>query len=270
MRLGISSFTYNWAVGVRGHAPERPLSVFDLLRKAEDLGVRVLQIGDNLPLDRLSAAELRDISFRAADMGIAIEAGTRGIQWDHLVGYIGIARTLGSHILRTVIDTADDLPDEEEVIRRLRQIAQELDRAAVSLAVENHDRFQVSTLAGMVERAGSPRIGICLDTTNSFGAGEDPRRAVELLAPMALNVHVKDYVARRMDHTMGMLIEGRPAGQGQLDIPWLIGEIQSRGRDPNVILELWTGPEASLAETIEKENRWARESVEYLRGFIRS
>ena len=38
MRLGISSFTYNWAVGVRGHAPERPLSVFDLLRKAEDLG----------------------------------------------------------------------------------------------------------------------------------------------------------------------------------------------------------------------------------------
>jgi hypothetical protein len=40
------------------------------------------------------------------------------------------------------------------------------------------------------------------------------------------------------------------------------------GRDPNAILELWTPPAGTQAETVAKEATWARESVDYLRRLI--
>jgi hypothetical protein len=67
---------------------------------------------------------------------------------------------------------------------------------------------------------------------------------------------------------MGFTIEGRPAGQGRLNVPWLLEELGALGLDPNVILELWTPPEKTLPATIAKEDAWAIASVEYLRTLI--
>jgi sugar phosphate isomerase/epimerase len=64
------------------------------------------------------------------------------------------------------------------------------------------------------------------------------------------------------------VIEGRPAGQGRLDVPWLLKRLKEAGRDPNAILELWTPEQDSLEATIAKEDAWARESIEYLRTLI--
>jgi hypothetical protein len=38
MRLGISSYTYTWAIGVPGFSSERPLDAVGLLRNAVALG----------------------------------------------------------------------------------------------------------------------------------------------------------------------------------------------------------------------------------------
>jgi hypothetical protein len=67
---------------------------------------------------------------------------------------------------------------------------------------------------------------------------------------------------------MGFTVEGRPPGQGQLNIRWLIARLLELGRDPSVIIELWTTPEATLADTMAKEAAWAASGVEYLRQFI--
>lgn len=67
---------------------------------------------------------------------------------------------------------------------------------------------------------------------------------------------------------MGFTIEGRPAGQGKLDAAWLIDVLKRQGRDCNAILELWTPPEDTLEATIAKEQRWAEESIVYLRTLI--
>ena len=83
MRLGLSSYTYTWAVGVPGDAPARPMTAIDLVRRAAALGVRLVQIADNLPLDRLPEAELRDLEAEAIRLEVAIEVGTRGIAPDH-------------------------------------------------------------------------------------------------------------------------------------------------------------------------------------------
>lgn len=51
MNIGISSYTYTWGVGVPGYSSiENPLTPIDLIRRAFELGVQVVQLCDNTPL----------------------------------------------------------------------------------------------------------------------------------------------------------------------------------------------------------------------------
>ena len=268
MRLGIGSYTFTWSIGVPGYPPDGPMNAIGLLGRAAELGVRLVQVADNLPLDQLPAGELDAFGARAGALGIAVEVGTRGIAPPRLRTYLSLAERFGSPIVRVVVDTADHHPSEDEIVDTLRAVMPELKQAGICLAIENHDRFKAAALAGVLRRIGSPHVGICLDTVNSFGALEGPEVVVSTLAPWVVNLHVKDFAIERASHMMGFTIEGRPAGQGRLDIPWLLGELRSRGRDPNAILELWTPREATLADTIAKEATWAEASVRYLRGLI--
>lgn len=268
MHLGISSYTYTWAVGVPGHAPSAPLTAVGLLEKAADLGVRVVQIADNLPLHRLPPQELDELAGRARGLGISIEVGTRGIGREHLSAYLRLCERLESPILRVVVDTADHHPSDEEIVSTLRTLTRDFARADVRLAIENHDRFRAADLARIVRRVRSRHVRVCLDVGNSLGALEGPEVVVKTLAPLAVNLHVKDFIVRRVSHQMGFIVEGRPAGQGQLDIPWVLERIRNAGRDPNAILEQWTPPESDLTHTIAKEAEWAAASVGYLRRLI--
>ncbi|MEI6049715.1 MAG: hypothetical protein WCS03_12500 [Bacteroidota bacterium] len=46
MQLGISSYTYTWAVGVPDSLPPKRLSACDLIDKASSLGLSLVQIAD--------------------------------------------------------------------------------------------------------------------------------------------------------------------------------------------------------------------------------
>ncbi len=265
MKLGIGSYTFAWAIGVPGHEPERSMTASDLLDTAQTLGVDVVQIADNLPLHELPPSELAALADRANESGIELEVGTRGIAPDILHTYLDLALRLDSPILRTITDTADYEPTPDEIVTTVRAFVPALEEAGVTLAIENHDRFASKTLVDLLQRIDSEYVGICLDTVNSFGALEGPARVVETLGPWTANLHVKDFTITRASHQMGFTVEGRPAGRGRLDVPWLLSRLRSMGRDVNAILELWTPPEPELADTLAKEQAWAIESVAYLR-----
>jgi len=235
---------------------------------AAELGVRVVQIADNLPLDALSQTELRDLVRRADDLGISLEVGTRGIQPCHLRTYLRIARECRSPLLRVVVDGPQHHPSADEVVQILRCELPEFEASGVILAIENHDRFTSRVLVRIVEQLESNSVGICLDTVNSFGALEGPEVVVNTMARWVVNLHLKDFQVRRASHMMGFLVEGCPAGQGQLNITWLLSKLREQRRDPNAILELWPPPAETIEKTIEKERAWARSSVEYLRALI--
>ncbi|MBX6314127.1 MAG: sugar phosphate isomerase/epimerase [Isosphaeraceae bacterium] len=269
MRLGVGSYTFVWAVGVPGFpAPDRPLTAEGLLRKASELGVRVVQIADNLPLDDRGATGRAGLRRLAERLGIEIQVGTRGVRPDHLLGYLALAREFRSPVVRVVTDTDDDHPTPDEVVEAIRAVIPAYERAGVALAIENHDRFRGAVLADILKRVGSPLAGICLDTANSIGCLEDLPSLLASIGGQVVNLHVKDYQIRRAPHQKGFIVEGRPAGRGQLDIPWLLAELRSRGRDPDAILELWPPPESRIADSVAKEDAWAAESVRYLRRFI--
>jgi sugar phosphate isomerase/epimerase len=269
MRLGLGSYARAWAIGVPGFAASAaPLDSIGLIRHAADLGLRLVQIADNLPLELASDATLAAIRKTAVSAGVAIELGTRGIDPGHLRRMLALCGEFSCSLLRVVVDTASQRPSPGEVVQTLGELVPQFERAKVVLAIENHDRFPARSLAEIVESIGSPYVGICLDTVNSFGCLEGPGHVVSHLAPFVVSLHVKDFTIRRAPHMMGFEISGVPAGQGMLDVPWLIETLRNAGRDPNAILELWPSPEDTVAATVAKEEEWVRASVRYLRTLI--
>ena len=105
-------------------------------------------------------------------------------------------------------------------------------------------------LVDMLKRIDSPSVGICLDTANSLSCLETPQQVVETLGPWTVNLHIKDFQYVRPTHHKGFLVEGRPAGQGQLDIPAILASLRQTGRAMNAIVELWPPPEATIAASI--------------------
>lgn len=267
MRLGISSYTFGWAVGSGSHRPADALSAFGLIERARQMGVGVLQIADNLPPETYSPANVEAIARAAAEADIAVELGTRGCRPDHLRRFIEYAHRLGSPILRVVTDLGEDEPAIEEVVARFSSVAAECRQAGVVIAIENHDRLKSRQLAA-IAAALPGAVGICLDTVNSLGALEGPEVVVETLGPFVVNLHLKDFAVVRHPTLMGFTVEGRPAGQGVLDIPWLLARLAGFGRDCNAILELWPPRQASVEATIRLEAEWAASSVETLRRWI--
>jgi 3-oxoisoapionate decarboxylase len=269
MRLGISSYTYVWGIGVPGYPrPSSPMTAEGLLDRAETLGVRVVQLADNLPLDRLPDADLAALRWSAERRQIVVEVGTCGIDPANLASHVRLAQFFGSPIVRVVLDTPDRRPSPVEVVATLRGVLPALERAGVCLAIENHDRFRSATLAGILDRLDSPCVGICLDTANSLGCPESVETVLDVLGPRTVNLHIKDFEIFRPPHQKGFIIEGRPAGRGQLDIPRLLARLRALARHPNAILELWPPPEADSDAAAAKEAEWAAESVRYLRRLI--
>lgn len=269
MRLGIGSYTFAWAVGVRGFPlPPQPMTPLALLDAAAALEVRLVQFADNLPLDRLPPEALDELLARARPLGIELELGMRGIAAEEVHRHLTLAARLGARLLRVVVDTAEHRPPLAEIVAALRGFVPACERLGVTLAIENHDRFPATTLRDLFEQVGHPRIGLCFDTANSLGCMEGANHVLSVLGPYIVNVHVKDVRVARLPHHFGFLVEGRPAGAGQLDIPELLRRVREHGRDPNVILELWPPPADTIAATIAQERAWAEQSVRYLRSLL--
>ena len=265
MQLGLSSYTYTWAVGVPGSLPAKQLSAFDLTDKAAEAGLKLVQIADNLPLEKMKEDELIDLRKYGASKGVEIEMGGRGITPEHTIKCLEAAGSLNSPILRMVIDGAGYEPDLNSVISAIKELVPEFKTRKIKLAIENHDRFKAREFEHIIKSVGSEWVGICLDSVNSMGAGEGFETVSEILIPYTINLHVKDFTIFRVSHKMGLVIEGRPAGKGMLNIPELVCSLDERGLCDSAILELWTPPGEDISKTILKESAWADESIGYLK-----
>ncbi len=270
IKLGIGTYCYTYAFGVTGFMPSKPMTAFDLIDKAVDLNLNVVQISDNYPLHKLEIEELERLSTYAKKNGIMIEVGTRGIKTEHLKQYIKIANILQSKIIRVVIDTDDHKPDFNEIVSLLSKIQLYLKENSIVLGIENHDRFKSTVFAKIVETLHTPFIGIVMDTVNSFSCEENTRQVMDALSRYTINFHVKDFEIKRVPNSMGLQVIGSIAGQGFLNIPDMIYELREHAQsDFSVILEHWMPPEKDIHKTMLKENMWVEESIKYLKKELR-
>lgn len=266
MLLGISSFTYGWSVGVPSVMPRHPLTAIDLLNRTLDFGLGCLQIGDNLPLDQLKDSQRRELKEQLTKYHIRLEVGARGLTEKHLKDYIEVAADYDAPLLRFVTDAGLYEPSVHDIIKITRGALPNLKNAGITLGIENHDRLKTAELSTVLMAIDDPAVGICLDTVNSLGAGDDCQRVVEVLGPFTVNLHIKDYVISRVSHNMGFTITGSPAGKGMLDVPWVLSQLSRFDRCQSAILEQWVTPDETPDKTINREERWAIESIQYLKG----
>ncbi|GAB2510213.1 sugar phosphate isomerase/epimerase family protein [Paramicrobacterium agarici] len=263
MALGLSTYAFFWQWSERA---TEPLSLERMLQKTRDLDVDVFQVCDYPLIEQRSDDELRELSRVAGGLGIRLELGTRGVRPAHLRRYLHIAERLGVTLVRTMIATADDHLDESEAEGLLCEVLPEYERAGVTIALETYEQVPTSTLVGIVERIGSPRLGICSDPANCVAALESPAELIARVAPHVVNMHIKDFAFTRHAGWVGFSLTGAPLGEGLLDYAGMIAAIEPEERAINQIIEHWLPWQGDAETTFRLEDEWTAHNVRYVRS----
>lgn len=264
MQWGVSTYALAWSIGVPGYEPPRhPLDIYGFLHKVNNAGVHLVQIADNIPLHLMQKGELEQLKKIVDELALTVEVGTRGTEPEHLMKYLDIAKFFNSGLVRTIIPSTDMVQAEKDI----HQVVDKFSEAGTSLAIENHGLQLTSQLIELFHNIGSPYVGSCLDTVNSFSALQCPDRVIQDLSPYLINLHVKDFDIQRVSHQMGFEVLGTPIGRGRLNVKEILTRLKAMGKDPSVIIELWPPYTNSVEETIALEEQWFYESVEYMKQF---
>lgn len=268
MKVGISSNTFPWAVGLPGFTPAHPLKPMQLLEQAQELGVGLVQFGPNMPLDRLAERDLRDVLKHADLWKIDLEMATTGIDPEKLREQIRFARRADVILLKTTPEFPPGcVPMRTQISNCLRAIVDDLARAEVGLAIDN-SRIPAPELNELLEAIRSPWLGAAVDTATPMALLQGWQISTRVLGHRTLCLHLKDFVVRPGAHGMGLAVMGCPMGNGQLNIPWLVDAFAALRIEPSALVESWIPEQRSLTETLTLEQEWAKQGVAYLRRFI--
>lgn len=246
--IGLGSYSFFWA-------HQHGLDLAGALRRTHDLGVGLFQICDYPPVNAMAFSELRDIRALAADLGIVLELGTRGLDTEHLREHLAIAAELRAGLLRSMVTTT-----ASEAQRQLAAIAPEL--GEVTLALETYERLPTRELVALVETVAHPQIGICLDPANTVAILENPRDVIDLTASFVRNVHVKDFAFTRSEGWVGFQLTGCRLGEGLLDLDHLVA---STPPSANRIVEHWLSWQGDAKRTLALEADWTAHTLDRLR-----
>ncbi len=268
MFLGISSYTFPWAVETQVNNQTNFIAAKELLDYAIQHQISFVQFGDNLPLHSFEETELLLIRELATSNSIGIEVGTRGLDLLHVERYIKLAALFDARFLRIVLDDENNEPTVQSVIDTIRQLIPSLAQNNLVLAIENHDRFPAAVLKKIILQTSTQWVGICLDTANSLGAGEGINELMQILEPYVVNLHLKDIRVHRVAHKMGFKVQGVAAGEGIINMPELIQVLSRSGRCTTATLEVWSDPCSSVEHTILNERELVSKSIQYLKQLL--
>lgn len=268
MKLGLGSYAYRWSIGIGDYQPSSALKPVDLLYKAADLNVSLVQYADNMPLHQLQNTDVDHLAHEAQQLGIEIELGVQGLEPQQLLRYLELAQTLQAPLVRLALDAQDAAKPLPQLLEELRSVLPLYQQEGVRLAVENHFHFPSVALTDLILKTNHPALGICLDVGNSLVIQERPEETVALLAPHTINLHLKDYRIQLDPYGVGFQVTGTPLGTGLTDITGVLNTLHDLGREVNVILEQWMPKAASHQETCQLEDEWMLHSVRVARDYI--
>ena len=268
MKVGIGSYAFRWAIGTEDFVPPNPLTPSGLLEKAAELGAEVVQICDNVPLDRLPDKTLTGLAERAAKLNLTLEIGIKGSRPEHLRHHLALAERLSARLLRVVLAAPGWKPSIDELVTIFKSLSPELHAKDITIAIENHFYLRPAELAHLVKLIDDPLVGVCLDPLNSITLFVSPAETIATLAPFAVSVHVKNALVTRPQ--TGFYIGGCPLDQGLLDLPDMLNTVRAAGRSPNFLVECWMDQLDDQAATLAQEEAWTRQGIVYLRQLLES
>lgn len=261
MKLGLGSYAFRWNIGIGDRQPPTPMTAMEVLEIAHGHGLSVVQYADNLPLDRLSADDHRALRARADAWGMTLELGTQSFDAAELARYIPIGERIGSSILRVALDADDARIPVPDLAAQLRELLPDGKAAGLRFAIENHFNYPSPRMVRLLDAVADDALGVCLDVANSICAGEWPMETVRMLAPYAINLHLKDYQIIPDPYGVGFRIQGTPLGEGRAELDQVLDALRDRGPDLSVILEHWLPASDDMAATRALEHVWLDRTV---------
>lgn len=260
----IGAIHYNW--------PGYDLEGF--ARRASEIGythceVRAADIWVDSEVDGAHRAEeVRELLARYGMQISAVEIGNDFLQADPADLDMQVARyrarckvipLTGCDIARSDggRNRNDQVPQAQwdgMMLDAFKRVADGLEEAGVRIALDNHG---VTTNDGdwqlsLIERVGSPRLGVNLDTMNYRWFGHDLEtidRFYEILAPHVFHVHMKDGTGSRQEY------KGAALGEGEINLEYAVSLLEKAGYEGAWTAE-YEGPEAEGGIGYEKCYSW--------------
>jgi hexulose-6-phosphate isomerase len=176
-----------------------------------------------LAVPSICLGALNTFGFKSADPAERARAQALIARGVALAGTLGASAVLVPFFGSSKLERPDEI---ERVVEGMRGVAPVARDAGVVLAVEN--TLPGPENAALAAAVGSPAVGIYYDTGNALGAGYDPVAEVRTLGRALARVHFKDYKRGQ---------GGVMMGQGDVDFPGVVRELDAVGYDGWVILE---------------------------------
>jgi sugar phosphate isomerase/epimerase len=222
-----------------------PLSFLDHCRELGAAGMQTsLGVRDDAYADKLRAFAERHKLY--VEGSIALPRDEAGVE--RFTSEVRTAKRCGATLFRTVLMSGRryEVFDSAEAYRKfLDQARQALTRARpvvekqeMRMAVENHKDLRAPELVDLIKKMDSPQIGVCVDTGNNIALLEAAQETVELLAPHALTVHLKDMGLE--EYPDGFLLAEVPLGTGFLDLAKIVATLRKGRPDLRLNLEMIT------------------------------
>jgi sugar phosphate isomerase/epimerase len=142
---------------------------------------------------------------------------------------VALARTLGAGAVLVPFFGGSRLESADEVgrvVEGMRGVASAARDAGVVLAVEN--TLPAPENVALAAAVDSPAVGVYYDTGNALAAGYDPVAEVRALGRALARVHFKDFRPGQ---------GGVMMGQGEVDFPAVVRELDAQGYRDWIVLE---------------------------------
>lgn len=186
----------------------------------------------------------------------------KAVRLAHLLGIEEVITTEGDPKTEfgQSLTEAEQLFSIREKLQAPIEWAEEL---GIHLLLETHGVVtdSVHRTGDLLESLGhEDTVGLCLDTGNSWLGGADPLEYVRTFGRRIRHVHWKDMAAeweekRGTLYGCGMAVI--PLGDGVIDLPPVVNELQAIGFDGATTLEI-AGP-ANVKLSVERLRQWCNE-----------
>jgi sugar phosphate isomerase/epimerase len=119
-----------------------------------------------------------------------------------------------------------------------RQVSEEAERRDLYLGIETHGGLSsdAPAMVDLCRQVGSKHFGVLFDPCNCASVGVDYKQAWDVFHDHVVHVHLKD--GRRGPDGKWQRVH---LGEGEIDIPWVLRELDRVGYDGDIALEYEIG-----------------------------
>lgn len=231
-------------------------------------GVELISIylKDDRELDEVDAALARTglklACFGACNNLAEPDEEKRKIQVADITRSVDIAARFGAGVVRVFAgDLREGLVFDEAkqwIIEGLKEAASYAEQKNVMLCLENHGLFvgRADQVAAVIRDVDSPYLRSTFDAGNFVLVDENPNEAIDKLKRLVRHVHVKDFIQVPADYDgpfyrslSGQPFTGRVAGEGIVDLPFILAKLQEVDYDGWYTVEYEGNEEQQSAST---------------------